>query len=224
MRLEGNLAKSKLHRSAKWKAANWLNVQLSVPHRLGFCFLLQTLQNYHEKHGSIPSDQWLAWKATKTNPLRICMTAGTCGLVTKALQKGSQQYIVAFLMLGRISPWDDWHKDWSRIPNWRVCIYYKIFTKWNPRGRFSTSLTWRERSLKETRWECNLNCQFARLWNESLLRSNVSSNGVRFSCSEGGNPCFLPDINPALLCGGQNQVCLFAPSNPGVPVNGSWLH
>ena len=35
---------------------------------LGFCFLLQTLESYYEEHGGIPLDQWLAWKATKTNP------------------------------------------------------------------------------------------------------------------------------------------------------------
>lgn len=52
---------------------------------LGFCFLLQTLQNYYEKHSGIPLGQWLAWKATiknppQTNPFRTCMT-DTCDLV-----------------------------------------------------------------------------------------------------------------------------------------------
>lgn len=76
---------------------------------LAFGFLLQTLQNNYEKHKSIPSDQWPAWKATKTNPLRTCMTAGTCVLVTQALQR-LPSWHNSFLRLRRINKMDDWHK------------------------------------------------------------------------------------------------------------------
>lgn len=72
---------------------------------LGFCFLLQTLEKCYGKHRGIPLDQWLARKATKINPLRTCMTAATCGLVTQTLQKGSQHS--SLLMLGRINTRDD---------------------------------------------------------------------------------------------------------------------
>lgn len=46
----GNLTKSKLNWSAKWKPADWLSAQLSVnASPLGFYPLLQTLQNYYLK-------------------------------------------------------------------------------------------------------------------------------------------------------------------------------
>lgn len=46
----GNLTKSKLNWSAKWKPADWLSAQLSVnASPLGFYPLLQTLQNYYFK-------------------------------------------------------------------------------------------------------------------------------------------------------------------------------
>lgn len=102
-----------------------------------------------------------------------------------------------------------------------MCLIFKI---WNVTGSFSTSLTRGKGILRETRWQCNPIPICSAVKQDSLLHSNVSSNLGRFSCSKGGNPCFLPDINPALLCRDQIQVRLFALCNPGAPVNGSWLH
>lgn len=103
---------------------------------LGFFFLLQTLQNYYEKHKSIPSDQWPAWKATKTNPLRTCMTGDTCVLVTQVLQRLPAWHSI-FLRLGRINKLNESRKDPLQPISSLICqnvlYFFKIL---NSKGNF----------------------------------------------------------------------------------------
>lgn len=119
----------------------------------------------------------------------------------------------------RIKWKDDWHKDSSCIPNW--CVY-RIFLI-SEIQRETSPHAWPEGSEGSRKPDENFSVCTA-VKQDSLLHSDVSWNRGRFSCSEGGNPCFLPDINPVLLFRGQNQVRLFALCNPGAPVNGSRLH
>lgn len=138
----------------------------------GFCFLLQTpAEPLWKSTGAFLWTNGSAWKATKTNPLRTCMTAGTCGLVTQALQRASMttQYLfntgenkeTRWLTLGLMT-----HSK-------PVRLYLLRFLK------EASPQAWRKPSLKETRRECSPKCQFALLWNKAVYCTPMCHQTVR---------------------------------------------
>lgn len=191
----GNLAKSKLNRSAKWKAANWLNVQLSEPRLWDSAFFGKHRRTTMK---SIPLDQWLAWEATKTNPLRTWMTAGTCVLVTQTLWT-LPAWHSCFLMLGRTNM--RW-LTWGLIMHSNLmCLLYILRSKiqWE-----TSTQAWRKCSLKETSWECNPNCRFAPLWNKTVYSTPMCHQTALFPAAREEIPAFF--LTLILRCSAEAQT------------------